>query len=76
MFDIEALLLLLIAKFPVLLGVCAILGLLVVVGQALVAFSPTKKDDAVLQRIMAIPFVGAIVAALVKFAPIQQRDPK
>jgi hypothetical protein len=73
MFDIGALLTMLVGQFPFLAGVFFCLGLLIVVGRVLVAWTPTLKDDGFLAMIMAIPFVGPIINALVSFSPVEPK---
>jgi hypothetical protein len=51
------------------------LGILVVVGTAIVALTPTKKDDELLAKLKAWPFVGPILAAVAKFSPVIPRNP-
>lgn len=72
--DVSAILMLLVAKFPSVALILAALGALVVFAQAIVLISPSKSDDAVLDKIMAVPVVGALVKALVSFAPIQRKE--
>lgn len=59
---------------PIVPVVLAALGALVVLGQAYVALTPSQSDDAFYAKLEAIPLLGAILKALVAFAPIQRRD--
>ena len=52
--------------------VLAALGALVVLGQAIVAITPGKADDAKLEEIKK-GFFGKIIDALAAFAPIQKK---
>lgn len=49
------------------------LGLLVVVGSAWIAITPTQADDAWYARMEAIPFIGQALRFLGAFAPIQRK---
>lgn len=49
------------------------LGGAVVLGQVYVAATPSKKDDAWLKKIEAIPVLGHFLKALKKFAPLQKK---
>jgi hypothetical protein len=63
----------LVLKFPVLGMVFALLGLLVVAGQALVLITPSTADDAAWEKIKAMPVIGQIISAVIAFAPIQKK---
>lgn len=71
--DVNAILQMLVTKFPWLMVIATVLGLLVVVGQAVVAITPTTKDDEAWAKIKAMPVIGAVINALVQFAPIQKK---
>lgn len=71
--DIESILMILMAKWPVVGFIVMILGVLVVAGQALVVLTPTKKDDIAWEKIKAIPVLGQLISAIVAFAPIQKK---
>ena len=73
-FDLIAILMGLIVKFPVLGMVLAALGALVVLGQAYIALTPSQDDDAWYAKVESIPYVGAILKALKAFAPIQRKE--
>ena len=62
----------LIAKYPVLLVVLTVLGLLVVLAQVIVFITPSKKDDELLAKIEANPIGKKLVNLFVSFAPIQK----
>lgn len=49
------------------------LGTLVVIGQAVVALTPSQSDDAAWEKIKAIPVLGQLIVALASFAPIQKK---
>lgn len=51
-------------------------GALAVVGTAVVAMTPGKKDDEVLAKIKGYPFVGPLLAAIAKFSPLLPRNPQ
>lgn len=52
------------AANPIVLAVFGVLGTLVVLGQVVVAMTPSKADDAAWEKIKAVPFLGPIIAAL------------
>ena len=52
------------------------LGSLVVMGQTYVAMTPSKDDDAKLQKLEKRPFLGMIFRIVRSFAPIQRKDKK
>jgi hypothetical protein len=64
-----------VAHYPWAVVVLAALGLLTVVGTAVVALTATKKDDELLAKLKAIPFVGPFLAAVAKFSPVIPRNP-
>lgn len=70
----QALLQMLAEKYPVLLMVFAGLGGLVVVGQVVVAITPSKNDDAFMAKLEEVPVLGSFLKALKAFAPIQKKD--
>lgn len=53
-----------------------ILGSLVVAGAIVVALTPSKSDDQKLEKLLAYPFIGGLLKALMAFSPIQKADPK
>jgi len=53
--------------------VLAVLGVLVVVGQAVVALTPSKSDDLAWEKIKQVPILGAVLSALASFAPLQKK---
>lgn len=63
-------------QFPAAAGVLTLLGTLVVVGQAIIAWTPGKHDDEWWEAFRAKPFVGPLVSALSNFAVIQKKAPK
>ncbi len=71
--EFDLLLQMLVAKFPIVGLVLAALGILVVVGAAVVALTPSKSDDAAYEKIMGIPILGPLLKALSAFSPIQKK---
>ena len=63
----------LILRFPIIGSVLTVLGMLVVLGQAYVAITPTQNDDAWFAKLEAIPLLGAIIKFAASFAPIQRK---
>lgn len=61
------------AKFPWAALGLAILGMLVVIGSAVVAMTPSKADDEAWDKIKNIPVLGSILSALANFSPIQKK---
>lgn len=51
-----------------------VLGSLVVIAQMAVAITPTKEDDAVLAKWMNNIYIGAVLRALIRFAPIVPKN--
>jgi hypothetical protein len=60
-------------KFPWIALVLTCLGSLVVIGQALVLVTPSKKDDEILDQIQKNSVGGAILNFLMRFAVIQKK---
>lgn len=50
----------------------AVLGSLVVVGQVVVAVTPSQSDDAWLAKVWELPVVGPFLKAVARFAPWQK----
>lgn len=71
--DVAMLLHYLAAQFPLMGSVLVILGLLVVVGQAVVVITPSKKDDEAWAKLKALPLIGPLLDALSAFAPLQKK---
>ena len=71
--DIVALISLAATKFPVVTLIATILGALVVLGQVLVAVTPSPKDNEAYDKIMNMAILGPILKALSSFAPIQKK---
>lgn len=69
----EQLILDLLNKIPGALIVLPILGSLVVLGQVVVALTPSKADDAAWEKIKAVPVLGLILSIIANFAPIQKK---
>lgn len=61
------------AQYPIVAMVLAALGSLVIIGQAVVALTPSKSDDAAWEALKAKPIIGPILAALSSFAVIQKK---
>lgn len=53
--------------------ILVILGGLVVLGQVIVALTPSQADDAAAASILAKPIIGDLLKALMAFAPIQKK---
>lgn len=49
------------------------LGLAMVVAQAVVVMTPTKKDDTVMGKLLGLPIIGGLISKLKNFAPIQKK---
>lgn len=60
-------------KFPIAALILGILGLLVVVAQAVVLMTPSKADDAILEKIEKNSIGGFLLKVLVSFAPFQKK---
>jgi hypothetical protein len=69
----QALLDMLVQAIPAVSTVLQVLGGLVVIATAVVKLTPSKDDDEKLAKVMAIPLVGGIIAALAVRAPIQPK---
>lgn len=63
----------LVQKLPFASALLGVLGTLVVVGQIVVALTPSHADDEAWAKIEAAPFVGSLLKALSKFAVIQKK---
>lgn len=59
---------------PMIPVVLAILGGLVVLGQAYIAITPTEKDDAWYASLEAKPVIGQVLKVLKSFAPVQRKE--
>lgn len=71
--DLSAIALMLAAKFPIVGLILSGLGILVVVGLAVVALTPSKKDDEAVSKLEAMPIVGQLLKVLASFSPIQKK---
>jgi hypothetical protein len=71
--DVEAILHMLVEKFPIIGVVLMVLGGLVVVGQVVVAATPSKADDAAWEKLKTIPVLGQVLAVVALFAPFQKK---
>lgn len=60
-------------KLPWLALILGALGSLVVVGQAVVILTPSKKDDEFLDGLEKHSIFGTLLKAIKSFAPIQKR---
>lgn len=49
------------------------LGSVVIIGQIIVAMTPSPDDDAWLVKVYDIPILGPLLKALAAFAPIQKK---
>lgn len=63
----------LIAAMPGLATVLMVLGTLVVIGQIIVAATPSLEDDKAWEKIKAVPLIGGLLQAVASFAPIQKK---
>lgn len=63
----------LVAAVPGLATVLMVLGTLVVLGQVIVAATPSTADDAAWEKIKSVPVIGGLISALASFAPIQKK---
>jgi hypothetical protein len=61
-----------IMKYPIASLILAGIGSLLLIAQIVVAFTPSKKDDIVLDKVMSDSFFGKIYSFFVSFAPIQK----
>jgi len=71
--ELEALLLMLAGQYPWLMLVLAGLGSLVVIAQAIVTLTPSKKDDEALEGLISSGVGSVIYKALTAFAPIKKK---
>ena len=69
----ESLLVMLAGLHPTVPLVLAMLGGMVVLGQAYVAITPSQDDDAWYAKLEAKPIIGALLKAIKSFAPIQRK---
>lgn len=58
---------------PVVVLVLMALGALVVGVMAVIKLTPSKADDEALEKIKAVPVIGALLAWLVGKAPVQEK---
>lgn len=61
------------AQYPIVMTIVTILGSLVVVGQTIVAVTPSKSDDEAVAKIFLIPVLGPVLKAVAAFAPFQKK---
>lgn len=71
--DFTAILAFLVGAYPVVKGLLAVLGLVVVVAKSIVKLTPSLSDDEVLAKLFAIPFVGAILQAVSLYSPLPEK---
>jgi len=69
----EELLNMLVEKWPVAGYVLMGLGSAVLVAQVVVVLTPSKKDDAVLEKAKKIPVLGKLLELLVEMAPFKKK---
>jgi len=50
------------------------LGILVVLGFAVVKITPSKADDAFVTKLEGIPVLGQLIKFLVAFSPVQRKE--
>lgn len=60
-------------KAPFLILPLALLGTLVVTVSAIVAVTPTQKDDAFLAKLLNIPVLGALLKAFKRFSVVDKK---
>lgn len=73
----EQLIQMLVNIHPAILYIVMGLGSLVVIGQAIVAITPTENDNIWFDKyILGLPVVGSFIKALKLFAPIQKKEKK
>lgn len=60
-------------KIPFLPYILMALGSLVVLGQCVVAITPSKKDDEAWEKIKSMPIIGSLISYIANFAPIQKK---
>lgn len=70
----EMLIPLLAGYHPMIPVVLAVLGGLVILGQAYVALTPTESDDAWFSALEQKPVLGQILKVLKSFAPVQRKE--
>lgn len=70
---IEQFLMELVAKMPVIGYVLMGLGGLLALAQIVVLITPSKEDDAFVEKVKAIPVLGQILLFLESFAPFQKK---
>lgn len=58
---------------PLVVLVLMALGALLVAVMAVIKLTPSKADDAALEKIRSVPVVGALLAWLVGKAPVQEK---
>lgn len=72
--EFEAIAQMLIGKWPVVAVILSIMGALVVVGMAVVAITPSKKDDQMLEDLKKNGFFAKILEFLSKWSPFQKKS--
>lgn len=53
--------------------VLALLGILVIAGQAVVVITPSQADDAAVSKLLSVPILGGVLKALAEMAPIKKK---
>jgi hypothetical protein len=66
----------LIIQYPVAMKIASILGLIMVVAQAVVLLTPSKKDNEFIAKVFAVPMLGAALKHLIKYAPFNEKHKK
>ena len=64
------------SAYPVIGSILAILGIVMIAAQTIVAITPSPKDDKFLAKIKKIPYLGKILQIATSFAPIQKTPNK
>jgi len=71
--EFDAIAAMLIGKFPVVALVLQGMGALVVIGMMVVALTPNKEDDAMLEDMKKKGIVGKLLEFLAKWSPVQKK---
>jgi hypothetical protein len=61
------------AKAPIVGYILMGLGALMVIAQAVVILTPSKEDDAFVEKLKAIPVLGQLLILLEAFSPLQKK---
>lgn len=72
--ELGALLDMLVGAIPVARVVLEVLGSLVVIGTIVVSLTPSQDDDAVLERLKAVPILGSLILAVERFSIVVRKE--